>query len=304
MVGETVTQAGVAFSTTSVAQRGTVHLLTDTSDTAASVTLAPGSVTLIVPDPNSGTALDSQRASDITNSAAANSARFGTSLLNDQVSAITDRQDKSRVEITTGGTVNFQSNSLTVATGGQVAVYAAGSIFAASGAQIDVSGSVGVTLPMSANNVIVNIQGFELRDAPVNRDTSLLFNDNIALDDRLLTEVPASSAYPTDRYYSGGGLIEASGELSNIQHTIGEWTASGGTITFNANSVVTQPGSALNIAGGYIQYQSGFLQQTWLVASNGRIYNANVAPAFLTYTGIYGGFTINHPHWNITDSNT
>ncbi len=41
LVGHDVLQAGVAVSTTSVAQRGTIHLLTDTTDQTASVTLAP-----------------------------------------------------------------------------------------------------------------------------------------------------------------------------------------------------------------------------------------------------------------------
>ena len=62
MVGQAVTQAGVAYATTSVAQRGTIHLLTDASDPTTSVTLAPGSVTAILPDTSGATATDAQRA--------------------------------------------------------------------------------------------------------------------------------------------------------------------------------------------------------------------------------------------------
>ncbi|MEI2514584.1 hypothetical protein V8941_16585, partial [Acinetobacter soli] len=83
-----------------------------------------------------------------------------------------------------GGLVNFQNGSLTLASGGQVAVSAGKRVFAATGAVIDVSGARDVMLPMSANAIKVNVQGNELRDSPQNRDGSVLINKNVWIDAR------------------------------------------------------------------------------------------------------------------------
>ncbi|GGF06588.1 hypothetical protein GCM10011611_10090 [Aliidongia dinghuensis] len=294
LVGETVTQSGILLSTTSVNARGTIHLLSSASDPFGSVTLGGGSLAAILPDSSGATALDSQRAALIAASGV-NPLATGTF---DDLSTLADLQDQSRVEIVTGGTAEFQANSLTLAQGGQVAVSAAKRIQADSGAIIDVSGLVNVALPMSANDISVNIQGNELRDAPSNRLTTKLNSNTVYVDAQQLTLVPAGTGgYSSDRYYTAGGLLEVSGWLANTPHTIGEWMATGGTITLatgGAGAVVAQPGSTFNIDGGSLQYQGGYLKQSYVQASNGQVYNINVAPANLTYAGVYNGFTVVH----------
>ena len=302
MVGHEVTQAGVIISSSSVDQRGTIHLLTDIGDATATVTLAQGSITYIEPDPNSGTALDPQR----TNAYQEGTAYLTQRLLNNMAS-LPDRIGLSRIEITTGGTVNFAGGSLTSATAGQIEVSAGKRIFAGNGAELDVSGLVNVSLPMSANNLAVNIQGFELRDASLNRDTKLLNNNTVYVDLSQLQEVPANSSYnppynTQNRFYTAGGLLEVSGELNNVGHSIQEWDTIGGSITLSANQVVAQSGSVFNIAGGSINYQAGNIKQSYLIASDGRIYNVNTAPAGLTYVGVFQGFIVNHPRWNVTET--
>ena len=72
------------------------------------------------------------------------------------------------------------------------------------------------------------------------------------------------------RYYTPGGLLEVSGWLANTPHTIGEWMAIGGSITLSTGAtgaVVAQPGSVFNISGGSIQYQSGYLNVSYLLGS-------------------------------------
>jgi len=302
MVGHQVTQAGVVLSSSSVDQRGTIHLLTDTADTQASVTLAPTSITYIEPDPNSGTALDPQRTSAYQEGIA----YLGQTHLND-FALLPDRIGLSRIEITTGGTVDFASGSLTSATAGQIEVSAGKRIFTGSGAELDVSGLVNVSLPMSANNLAVNIQGFEQRDDPLNRDTKLLNNSTVYVDLRQLQEVPANPSYNApynteNRFYTAGGLLEVSGELNNVGHSIDEWDTIGGSITLSANQVVAQTGSVFDIAGGSIKYQAGYIKQSYLIGSDGRIYNVNTAPAGITYLGVFNGFVVNHPRWNVTET--
>ncbi len=140
---------------------------------------------------------------------------------------------------------------MTQAQGGQVAVSAGARVLTETGATIDVSGTTGTILAMSANNIEVNVQGNELRDSPANRDSGNLLNSNIWIDARDLTFVPAGTGGDAnDRDYTPGGLLEVSGYLSNVGHTIGEWTALGGTITLSAPEVIAQQGSTFNISGG------------------------------------------------------
>lgn len=302
LIGHIVTQSGVAYSTTSVNTRGTVHLLTSgRSDSHALVSLAPGSLTVIQPDNSSATALDSQRDNKVSQFAAISAT---------QTPRQPDRADQSRIEITTGGNVAFGSSSLTMAQGGQVIVSAGNRVQVNSGATIDVSGQLNVALPMSNNNIAVAIQSYEQRDSPNNRDSGVLKNNTVYVDARQLTLVPGSSTYALpgttetvgDRYYTAGGLLEVSGYLANTGHTIGEWTALGGSIRFTANEVVTQSGSVLNIGGGSLAYQGGYLKQSYVVGQDGRIYNVNTAPSNITYEGIFNGFTVSHPKWGITQT--
>lgn len=294
LAGETVVNSGALLSTTSVNVRGTIHLLSPFTDPLSSVTLAPGSVLAIMPDTSGATAVDGQRAALI---AASGPDLYDAQFFND-LSQLADLADASRVEIVSGGNVELRGGSATLANGGQVAVSAARRVQADTGALIDVSGLQNVALPMSANVVQVNIQGNELRDDPNNRDTSALNSTNVWVDTRDLTLVPAGTGgYASDRYYTAGGLLEVSGYLGTTGHSIQEWQAIGGTITLSAGEVVAQPGSTFNIAGGSVQYQAGFVPQSYVIATTGQIYNVNTAPADLTYSGIYSGFMVAHPHW-------
>ncbi len=165
-----------------------------------------------------------------------------------------------------------------------------GGVFVANGAIIDVSGVQNVGLAMSSNQIDVNVQGNELRDSPQNRDGGKLINSNLWIDARDLILVPdGTGGYAGDRYYTAGGLLEVGGQLANTAHTIGEWTAVGGTIMLSAPEIVAQQGSTFNISGGSLQYEGGYLNQSYLLGNDGRIYNVNNAPANLTYVAIADG---------------
>ncbi|WP_169801870.1 hypothetical protein, partial [Herbaspirillum chlorophenolicum] len=159
----------------------------------------------------------------------------------------------------------------------------------------------GVNLSMDSNNIKVNVQGNELRDAPLNRDGGSLLNSNVWLDTRQLIYVPAGTGgYASDRWYTAGGLLEVGGYLGNQGHRIGEWAAQGGTVTLGGAEVVTQAGSNVNLSGGTINVATGYINQTWLTGSNGQLYNASQAPANLSYTGVYQGFEDLHARWGKT----
>ncbi|MFC7286815.1 filamentous hemagglutinin family protein [Herminiimonas glaciei] len=300
LTGRDVQQNGVAVATTTVNTRGTIHLLNSASDTQGNVTLGQGSTTaILIEDDGKTTALDSQRDALIKESAAQDLLRAATAAgPYDNLSTLSDRRDQSRIEIVSGGNVTFAGDSMTLATGGQIAVSTKGRTFVTDKANLDVSGAVGVNVAMESNNVKVNIQGNELRDSPDNRDSGNLSNNDIWLDRRDLILVPAGTGgYASDRWYAAGGLLEVSGYLSNQGHSIGEWAAQGGTVTLGGSEVITQQGSAINLSGGSFNVQTGMVNQTWLKGSDGKLYRIGEAPAGVTYTGVYKGYETKSERW-------
>lgn len=305
LAGHTVRQDGVAVATTSVSQRGTIHLLNSASDTDGSVTLGNGSVTAVLIEDSTETAVDGQRDALIKESTEQDKLRVnGTSIppAFDNLATLADRRDQSRVEIVSGGNVVFDKGSTTLATGGQVAVAASQRTFVAEGAQIDVSGATAVKVAMDTNNLKINIQGNEQRDAPGNRDSAVLNNSDAWVDVRDLVFVPAgTNGYATDRYYTKGGLLEVGGYLGTTGHRVAEWAAVGGNITLGGKEVITQKGSSINLAGGSLAYQDGMIRTSWVKAPDGRLYPLSTAPGDILYEGLYNGFEVNYARWGKTD---
>ncbi|MEI2415013.1 filamentous hemagglutinin family protein [Orrella sp. JC864] len=304
LTGHDVRQAGVVVATTSVNTRGTIHLLNSASDAQGRVTLGEQATTAILLQDDGQTALDSQRQALIEESARRDLERVAGAIAPfDNLSTLPDRREQSRIEIVSGQHVDFAPGSLTLATGGQVAVSAQGRAQVQGGATLDVSGAVGVRVAMEGNNLRVNIQGNEQRDAPVNRDSGQLNNLDVWVDRRSLVFVPAGTGgYESDRWYTAGGLLEVGGYLGNQAHTIGEWAAQGGTVTLGATEVVTQRGAMVNIAGGTLDVQDGYINQSWLRGADGRLYTVSDAPADMLYEGLYRGYARHSERWGRTDT--
>ncbi|MFC3943120.1 filamentous haemagglutinin family protein [Pseudomonas gingeri] len=289
LAGHEVMQNGVLLASTSVDTRGTLHL--NATGNGASVVLGEGSTSAIL----------------IDNSSALNSQLSGqtgpiTNATDNIVGAGNDRRALSRVEVNSDGTVDFRNGSITLATGGQVMVNAGQRSLVRDGATIDVSGAVGVQVAMEANSIKVNIQGNEQRDAAVNRDGGKLNSTDVWVDVRDLVFVPAgTNGYPTDRWYTAGGLLEVSGYLGTQAHSIGEWMAQGGVVNFTGNDVVTQAGSQINVSGGTLDVQGGMIKQSWLKGANGRLYEISSAPGDILYTGIYKGYESTSTRWGQTE---
>ncbi|WP_432729966.1 filamentous haemagglutinin family protein [Variovorax sp. W6] len=288
MAGRDVRQDGVVLATSTVNNRGTVHLNAVGEDGKAA--LGRGATTaVVIEDDGKTTALDSQR-----------DGLRGPALVTGDVNvvAVADRRDQSRIEIASGGTVDFLGESLTLATGGQIAVTAAKRALVRDRAQLDVSGAVGVNLAMESNNVKVNIQGNEQRDAPLNRDGKGLNSNDVWIDRRNLVFVPkGTNGYTSDRWYTAGGLLEVGGYLGTEGHTASEWMAQGGTVSFGGTDVVTQAGSNINLSGGTLNVQTGLMRQSWLKGADGRLYEVSKAPGDQRYEGLYRGFEDAHKRW-------
>ncbi|PTD98247.1 hypothetical protein, partial [Pandoraea apista] len=82
-------------------------------DTQGKVTLGSGALTSVLIGDSGATALDSQRTALIQDGAAQDLIRRQSAAgMFDNLSRLDDRRDQSRVEIVSGGNVEFQSDSL------------------------------------------------------------------------------------------------------------------------------------------------------------------------------------------------
>lgn len=286
-----VRQEGVAIATTSVDVRGTIHLNAATAD--GRVVMGRDSTTAIVLANTDTTAFDGQRDSL--------QAPIVDTSDNDIIPADKYRRDLSLVEVKSGGSVDFEAGSLTLATGGQIAVDAGSRALIRDDAVLDVSGAIGVKVAMENNNLNIWVQGNEQRDAPINRDGANLNNNELWVDRRALVYVPAgTNGYDKDRWYTAGGLLEVGGYLATSRHGVGEWMAQGGTVSFTGGDVVTQAGSSINLSGGTLDVQSGYIRQSWLRGVDGRLYEVSRAPGDVLYKGLYRGYELLSERWGNT----
>lgn len=297
LTGHAVRQDGVALASTAVDRRGSIHLLNSASDANGTVSFGKGSVTAVLLDDSQ--ALDSQREASrqVVDGVSGNNAtgRF------DNLSKVIDRPEQSRVEVVSGGTVHFQEGALTLATGGQVAVSAGLRSLVDEGARIDVAGALGVKVAMESNVIKINVQGNEQRDAAGNRDKGGLINSDVWVDVRELLHVEKGvNGYASDRWYTAGGLLEVGGYLGTRNHSVGEWMAQGGTVTFTGQDLVTRAGAEINLSGGTLAVQDGYVRQSWLRGEDGRLYELSRAPGDLLYTGLYKGYQAHSARWDQT----
>lgn len=165
------------------------------------------------------------------------------------------------------------------------------------GATIDVAGSADVSASVTQNIIPVQLLGAQLAGDPLQR-FGIFRGQTINVDIR------------QQGIYNGAGwigtpLADASGYAGLVQRTVGELTTAGGTVNINAGgSVVMQPGSEVNVSGGWINYQGGIVD-TSKVISGGHIYDISQATPDLVYQAIYNGqFTVAHPKYGLAATYT
>ncbi len=311
MAGRRVTQAGALESSTSVALNGRIDLLASYgavgnpnfdndgspgylgppffNQFTGAVEFAPGSVTRILPQ------------------------------IDGKLIPGTRLPERSRVEIE-GGAVHFGPGSILMAPGGVVNIRAGswpyrdadgnGTIFDGAGAAepglvnyyeggrqrffydrgqvyfdrgslVDVSGSTTAFVPLGQSVVEVSMRGNELADSPLLRESLLRGLD-------LTVDLRRSGDY-FGRYWVGTPLGDLTGILNIIERDVLQLTAAGGDINVRAGgSVVLRPGATLDVSGGVLQHEAGFVRTTRLV--RGRyLYDMHRATPDVLYDRVYNG---------------
>jgi filamentous hemagglutinin family protein len=150
-----------------------------------------------------------------------------------------------------------------------------GQIYLDADASVDVSGSTDVEVPVSENIVAVQLNAAQLADSPLLRDGPL-HGQTIYVDIR-------DTGTYNGQAWVGTPLADASGYVGLIQRSVGELTTAGGSISMSAGeSVIMQPGSKVNVSGGWINYQGGVVPVTSLVSA-GQTYSTAEATPDRTY---------------------
>ncbi len=287
MSGFLVKQEGRVSATTSVNVGGSVRLLAQekhgsvsgnliatstkrTSDlndglgTQAKVTFGSGSVTQIVADNDGATAIDEQK------------------------------QPQSYLEAK-GHTVELQSDSAIVAPGGKVDISATdvpdsplqgttGRIYMDKNALIDVSGYKGVKVPMERNVAEISVQSYELRNSPLQK-TGVLKGETIKVDLRKEHKI-----------------VDVGGAKARIQRGVEERLGTGGEVDLTSSGdVVIKNGAKINISGGYVDYQDGYINSTKLLDDYGKIVDISDADPKQHYASIFGVIKQMHKKWGVEE---
>jgi len=266
LIGLAVNQQGRISATTTVAANGSIRLL---ARDQAAVVLENGAGQLTAT--HTGTLeLGAQSVTSVVPE------------LNDTQTAVDDQAQLPSTIEAMGHQVTFRSGSTVRANGGLLEASAlldprgpqAGvvdpdsQLRVESGAVIDLSGS-DATVPMSRNQVTVELRSNELRDSPNQRDSAIR-GQPLLVDARV-----------------GTPLGDISGAIAAIPKSIAERTAKGGTAVFASDGdVVTQNGSQIKVSGGVINYDGGVIQTSQLIGADGKLYDIGTADPGRTYVGV------------------
>ncbi|HEY4275171.1 MAG TPA: filamentous hemagglutinin family protein [Rhizomicrobium sp.] len=297
---DTVVNAGILSSTTSVSRNGAVEV------SAPNIEIAPGSTISITPD-NDGSTIPQDPAS---------LADFKSSIIN--ISNLNGRAVGSNFD--TSALVDIGSNALVFAPSGNITVGGSNQggqsinpssrIFIDSGAAIDAAGLEDVQIPASRDVLTIGpIKGNELAESPLLRN-SFLNGATVTLDPRL------SGVRDDGVAWIGSPLIDAASYYQQVGVSVSELMTKGGNVNLGVNSyqigsdlasapnIVVKSGAVINIAGGWTDYQAGKITTTRLIDNSGHIVDIGDADPNDTYIGVYGGFRVNHPRWAVTDAYT
>ena len=319
IAGSTVEQNAVVEGTTSVSLNGRIDLLADYNakpiingengfqgatdfypTSSGVVSLGVDSLTQILPELSSTeTVVGTQLAlSSLVNIQGSSIDMGAHSLLSAPSAALPSDPTKPAlgvdgVPLTAGVSLNA-GNWLLQNTGTYALTYTSGQVYFDTGATIDVSGSENVDASVSENIISAELLGTELANSPLQQNGPLR-GATVDVDIRQTGNYDGTE-------WIGTPIGDISGYVNLIQHTVGELTTRGGTVAINAGgSTVLQPGSTIDVSGGWINYQ-GAMVQTTKVVSNGLVYDISQATPDQIYEGIYNGYTTTSAKWGITQS--
>jgi len=173
--------------------------------------------------------------------------------------------------------------------------YDRGQVYFDRGSLVDVSGSTTAFVPLSQSVVEVTLRGNELADSPLLRESTIRGVD-------LTVDLQQSGDY-FGRYWIGTPLGDLTGILNVIARDVTQLSAAGGDITVRAGeSIVLRQDAALDVSGGVLQYEGGFVQTTRLMDGR-RLVDMSEATPDQLYDSVYTGRSMSVSRkWGVTKS--
>jgi filamentous hemagglutinin family protein len=297
LAGAVVHQEGTITATTSVRANGSIRL--QGRDTASATLNTPG-------------VLQAERGGEVDLGVGSVTAvKLDTSSTATTVDV--NAQPPSTVYMA-GKTITIGDGATVRATAGQITAFAAehpgpavtpqqltskpdsSELLIESGATLDVSGAT-VDLPMSRNSLAVQLRGSELADSPLQRNGPL-HGATVYVDVRDYGTRSDGSEWV------GSPIGDLSADVANIPRGVQERNLTGGSIALNSQgTVLIGQGAELNVSGGQINWQSGYVQTSQLIGTNGNLYTMAAADPNLSYTGVAGG-SFTDQRWGVTQQYT
>jgi len=215
-----------------------------------------------------------------------------------------NEQPKGRIQAA-GHEIFLRSDSVVSAKSGEVSfvasptgavtseVSADSRVYMEDGSRIDVSGEW-VDLPAERNLLTVRLQGAELRDSPVQRDS--------ALRGQVVTvDVRRRGTTADGRSWIGTPLADLNEAAQGVRRSVAERNTTGGSVNFDARGdVILAPGSTIDVSGGGVRYADGAVQTTMLVRQGVITDIANADPN-IAYDGIFGSAEKVHARWGVIE---
>ena len=276
LAGLTVNQRGKISATTAVNANGSIRLLArDTAikdpnigsdgfklaaSVGGSVEIGKGSVTEVLPDLNDTSTIDGSGLFQRSKVEI-----FGKTIKHEGVI----KAPNGEVTLT----ARLNPTSIDPASSEDAVKLRNGSlVYLAEGSAIDVSGTSTTLLPMSRNQLEVELRGDELKDFPLQRQ-------GILRGSKVNIEISR-----------GLQLADVSKQIAAVKQGIGELTSEGGNVkVLSEGDVVMKRGSTIDVSGGKIAYEAGFITTTKLFSkTQNKVYDISNAPADVVYDSILG----------------
>jgi filamentous hemagglutinin family protein len=170
-------------------------------------------------------------------------------------------------------------------------------IYLADGATIDVAGA-NIEKTMASNVISVELRGTELADSPLQRDGALR-GQTVQVDIRDYgTRDDGTTWYGTP-------VGDVSGYVKSIAKDVSERNLVGGTVNLQSRGdVILDGGSSIDISGGSIAYQSGYVNTSRVLDANGALHDIASADPDNIYTRVVNGTTavIQDQRWGVVRS--
>jgi filamentous hemagglutinin family protein len=191
---------------------------------------------------------------------------------------------------------------------GERSIYDGSRVYIGEDAYLSVAGLQDVLLTMESNVVTGEFRINELRDSPLYRD-SWLRGKSVSVDKRvsgLFGDGPMAAVQWIEGApgkWVGTPLGDFSGWIGVGKTTLGELSTNAGSILVKSSGdFITRQGSLLDVSGGSVRYQDGWITTTKLVGIDGRIYDIGKTMPDHLYVGFAGSFSRTHNSQGKTDT--